>query len=117
MEFRVWTELIQQSHGALHVFLPLLDKGLDAVIHRLTDGEYIPLQVKSRSNTTNGFVEIGIPESMLVDDRAMIIAGLLTSEGMGPKLLVVDEGTFKQVAARSLVNGAEIGRASCRERV
>ncbi len=45
MEFRVWTELIQQSRGALHVFLPLLDLGLDAVIHRLTDGEYIPVQV------------------------------------------------------------------------
>src|SRR5437762_4148610 len=108
MEFRVWTELIQQSQGALHVFLPLLDKGLDAVIHRLTDGEYIPVQVKSRSKTTNGFVEIGIPESMLVDDRALIIAGLLTSEGMGPKLLVVDEGTFKQVAAHSLVHGEEV---------
>ena len=31
MEFRVWTELIQQSRGQLHVFLPLLDRGLDAV--------------------------------------------------------------------------------------
>ncbi len=112
MEFRVWTELIQQSHGALHVFLPLLDRGLDAVIHRLTDGEYIPVQVKSRSKATNGFIEIGIPESMLVDDRALIIAGLLTDEGLGPKLLVVDEAMFKRVAAHSLVNGEEIYSAS-----
>ena len=50
MEFRVWTELIQQSQGALHVFLPLLDRGLDAVIHRLTDGEYIPLQEIGRAH-------------------------------------------------------------------
>ena len=63
MEFRVWTELIQQSQGALHVFLPLLDRGLDAVVHRLTDGEYVPLQVKSKSSAINGFVEIVIPAS------------------------------------------------------
>ena len=105
MEFRVWTELIQQSHGALHVFLPLLDRGLDAVIHRLTDGEYIPLQVKSKSSAVNGFVEIVIPASELVDDRALIIAGLLTAEGLGPMLLVVDEETFKSLAARSVVQG------------
>src|SRR5437868_6604703 len=112
MEFRVWTELIQQSHGALHVFLPLLDRGLDAVIHRLTDGEYIPVQVKSRTEAVNGFVEIGIPDSELVDDHALIIAGLLTDEGLGPKLLVVDEGTFKGLAARSPVKGEDVYTAS-----
>jgi hypothetical protein len=112
MEFRVWTELIQQSRGALHVFLPLLDRGLDAVIHRLTDGEYIPVQVKSRSEAINGFVEIGIPASELVDDRALIIAGLLADEGLGPKLLVVDEGTFKRLASCSAVKGEDVYSAS-----
>src|SRR5207248_1664053 len=112
MEFRVWTELIQQSQGALHVFLPLLDRGLDAVVHRLTDGEYIPLQVKSKTSAVNGFVEIVIPASELVDDRALIIAGLLTPEGLGPILLVVDEATFKSLAARSVVQGVEVYAAS-----
>jgi hypothetical protein len=112
MEFRVWTELIQQSHGALHVFLPLLDRGLDAVVHRLTDGEYIPLQVKSKSQAVNGFVEIVIPGSELIDDRAIIIAGLLTTEGLGSKLLVVDEETFKRRAAQSEVQGVEVYAAS-----
>src|SRR6266849_10306586 len=69
MEFRVWTELIQQSRGALHVFLPLLDLGLDAVIHRLTDGEYIPVQVKGRAAAGENSVEITIVGSRLVDDR------------------------------------------------
>ncbi len=112
MEFRVWTELIQQSQGALHVFLPLLDRGLDAVVHRLTDGEYIPLQVKCKTSAANGFVEIVIPASELVDDRALIIAGLLTAEGLGQMLLVVDEETFKSVAARSTVQGVEVFAAS-----
>jgi hypothetical protein len=112
MEFRVWTELIQQSRGALHVFLPLLDRGLDAVIHRLTDGEYIPVQVKSRGEAPNGFVEIVIPAAELVDDRALIIAGLLTDDGLGRMLLVVDEATFKARAARSPVRGEDVYTAS-----
>jgi hypothetical protein len=112
MEFRVWAALIEQSRGMLHIFLPLLDRGLDAVVHRRTDGEYIPLQVKSRSHATNGFVQIGIPEPELVDDRALIIAGLHTAEGIGPKLLVVDEGTFKAVASRSPVHGVNVYSAS-----
>jgi hypothetical protein len=112
MEFRVWTELIQQSHGALHVFLPLLDRGLDAVVHRLTDGEYIPLQVKGKSQAVNGFVEIVVPATELVDDRALIVAGLLTAEGLGSKLLVVDEETFKRHAAQSEVQGVEVYSAA-----
>ena len=112
MEFLVWANLILQSGGALHVFLPLLDRGLDAVIHRLTDGEYIPLQVKSRSEAVNGFVEIGIPANSLVDDRALIIAGLLTKDELGPMLLVVDEATFKRLASRSPVRGEDVYSAS-----
>src|SRR5260370_4005381 len=57
-EFRLWTELIQQSCGELHVFLTLLDPGIDGVIHRLTDGAYIPVQVKIR--TTSRDVMLGI---------------------------------------------------------
>lgn len=108
MEFRVWAELIDQSRGALHVFLPLLDRGLDAVIHRLTDGEYIPVQVKGRAATNKSDVEITVPGSRLVDDRALLIAGLLTDTGLGPMLLVIDEGTFKQLATHDLFRGEEI---------
>ena len=108
MEFRVGTELIQQSGGALHVFLPLLDRGLDAVIHRLTDGAYIPVQVKGRAATGKSDVEIMIPGSRLVDDRALLIAGLLSDAGLGPMHLVIDEGTFKQLATHDVLRGEDI---------
>jgi hypothetical protein len=36
-EFLVWANLITQSGGGLHVFLPMLDRGIDAVVHRLKD--------------------------------------------------------------------------------
>ena len=108
MEFRVWTELIQQSRGLLHVFLPLLDRGIDGVVHRLTDGEYIAVQVKSRTAARNGMVNVMIPGKGLIDDRALIIAGLLTDQGLGPMLLVIDEGAFKKLAARDLVAGQDV---------
>ena len=38
----------------------------------------------------------------------LIIAGLLTDQGLGPELLVIDEGTFKQVAARDVAAGEEV---------
>ena len=36
LEFEIWSDLIKQSQGALHVFLPLLDRGVDAVLHAAT---------------------------------------------------------------------------------
>ena len=108
----MWTELIQQSRGMLHIFLPLLDRGLDGVVHRLTDGEYIPIQVKSRGEMVEGMVEIVIRGDSLVDDRAVIIAGLLTDDGVGPTLLVVDEGTYKRVAAHNVSKGIEVYSAA-----
>jgi hypothetical protein len=104
-------ELIQQSRGALHVFLPLLDRGLDGVIHKLTDGQYIPVQVKSRSRVVGRSLELWIPASRLIDDRALIIAGLLADD-LGPVMLVVEEGIFKQRAARYVYRGEDVYSAA-----
>jgi hypothetical protein len=112
MEFRIWAELIQQSIGGLHVFLPLMDRGLDGIIHRFRDGEYIPVQIKSRGATVEGVVEIVIRGTSLVDDHALLIAGLFTDEGLGPMLLVVDERTFKRLAARVIAEGHEVFSAA-----
>ena len=49
-EDRVWALLMEQSRGHLHVFRPLLDRGVDALLHRLADGTYIPVQAKGRSS-------------------------------------------------------------------
>jgi hypothetical protein len=48
-EFLVWASLISQSGGALHIFLPMLDRGIDALVHRLEDGTYIALQIKGNT--------------------------------------------------------------------
>src|SRR5260370_8154224 len=72
LEFEIWSDLIKQSNGALHVFLPLLDRGLDAVLHRLTDGQYIPVQVKGRGQMSEGMVEIVVRGATLVADDALL---------------------------------------------
>ena len=107
MEFRVWTELMQQSRGVLHIFLPLLDCGLDAVAHNLLTQRYIPIQVKGR-HESEGRLLLALPARSLVDDGAIIIAGLLRDDGLGPYLLVIDEGTFKRLAAHEFVKGKEV---------
>jgi hypothetical protein len=45
-EFRLWATLVEQSRGLLHVFLPLADRGIDALVHRLPDGAYFRVQAK-----------------------------------------------------------------------
>jgi hypothetical protein len=107
-EFKVWGELIRQSLGGLHVFLPLRDLGIDAVLHRLSDGAYIPVQVKARTELTPaGQVHITVTASSLVDDEALVVGVLVDGDRLGPMALVADEATFRQLAVHDSVEGRE----------
>ncbi len=76
-EFRLWAALTEQSRGQLHVFLPLADRGVDALVHRLTDGVYLPIQAKSRSTLMDGEVHLVILADSLTHDELLIVAGWL----------------------------------------
>src|SRR6266849_1750587 len=92
VEFKVWAELVRQSMGGLHVFLPLRDMGIDGVVHRLADGAYLPVQVKGRTSLTPaGQVHITVTASSLTDDQALVVATLLDGEELGRFVLVMDE--------------------------
>lgn len=107
-EFKVWAELVRQSAGDLHVFLPLRDMGIDGVIHRLSDGAYFPVQVKGRSELTPaGQVHITVTASSLVDDDALLIATLVAGDRLGSMLLVIDEADFRRLASHDIVDGHE----------
>jgi hypothetical protein len=94
--------------GGLHVFLPLRDQGIDGVLHRLGDGAYIPVQVKARTELTSaGQVHITVTARSLVDDSALIVATLVDGADLGELVLVVDEATFKSLAARDIMDGRE----------
>jgi hypothetical protein len=97
-EFRLWALLTEQSRGQLHVFLPVTDRGIDALVHRLTDGTYLPVQAKSRSVLMDGEVHIVVWAESLVDNRILIVSGLIVDGGLGPTCLVIPAGDFKRHA-------------------
>lgn len=99
-EFLVWAALVSQSGGRLHVFLPLLDRGIDALIHRLDDGAYIALQVKTKSTIGHGEAPIAIYEAHLFTDDQVVIGVFLDGGQLGPYALVVDAATLKRHGAR-----------------
>ncbi len=101
LEFEVWSDLIKQSRGALHVFLPLLDRGLDAVLHRLTDGGYVPIQIKGGGELVKGMVHIVVRADSLVDDNALLIGSFMRE--LDDRLaLVVEEHVFKRLASHDV---------------
>ena len=107
-EFKVWAELVRQSMGGLHVFLPLRDLGIDAVVHRMVDGSYVAVQVKGRTELTPaGQVHITVTASSLGDDDALLVGVLVEGEQLGSLVLVVPELEFRELAAHDVVDGRE----------
>jgi hypothetical protein len=107
-EFRLWALLTEQSRGQLHVFLPLTDRGIDGLVHRLTDGTYLQVQAKSRSTLLDGEVHIVVWAESLIDDGILIVSGLVVDGGLGPTCLVVPASDFKRHASMSSDEGLPI---------
>ena len=80
-EFKVWGELVRQSMGGLHVFLPLRDEGIDGVLHRLSDGLYVAVQVKGRMSLTPA----GQAAHDMVDGREYLTAAFALHAGGGSR--------------------------------
>jgi len=107
-EFLVWAALITQSGGGLHVFLPELDRGLDAVIHRLDDGAYLALQVKTKTYVNGPEAVIAVYEKHLFTPDQLVIGVHLDGDRRGPFVLVADAATFKRKAARMADRGRQM---------
>jgi hypothetical protein len=107
-EFRVWAALTEQSRGSLHLFLPLTDRGVDGLVHRLTGGVYIPVQAKGRSALKDGEVHLVVWADSLAHDDVMIVSGLLVEGGLGPTMLVVPASDFRRLAELSHSDGRAI---------
>jgi hypothetical protein len=110
-EFRLWAALTEQSRGQLHVFLPLSDRGIDAMIHRLSDGAYIPVQAKGRSSLLSGEVHLVVRADAISDDSIVIVSGLIVDGGLGPVMMVVPAADFRRLAKRSTDLGHPIYEA------
>jgi len=104
-EFLVWASLITQSSGSLHVFLPMLDRGIDAVVHRLVDRAYLAVQVKGKTALHGVEAPIAVYENNLFTADQLVIGVHLDGDRLGPFALVADAATFKKKAARILDRG------------
>jgi hypothetical protein len=111
-EFRLWAALTGQSRGQLHVFLPLADRGVDALVHRLADGAYIAVQAKARSTVIGGEVRLVVWADSLADDSVLIVSGLVTDDGLGPTMLAVPAGEFKRLAEATTAAGRPVFSAA-----
>src|SRR6202165_6011552 len=107
-EFRSWALLTEQARGSLHVFLPLTDRGVDGLVHRLTDDQYVLVQAKMRSTLGDGEADLGVRADSLPDDNVVIVAGMLVDGGVGPMCLVMPAGDFKRLANPSSDEGKPI---------
>jgi len=107
-EFRLWALLTEQSRGQLHVFLPLADRGVDAIVHRRPDDVYLAVQAKGRSALKDGEVHLVVWADSLRDDDALLVSGLLTDGGLGPTMLVAPERDFKRLAELSTWDGRPV---------
>jgi hypothetical protein len=99
-EFLVWAALIAQSGGGLHVFLPMLDRGIDALVHRMDDGAYLAVQVKAKTALHGFEAPIAVLESDLLTDDQLVVGVHLEGDQLGPFALVADAPTFKEKASR-----------------
>ena len=104
-EDRVFALLTEQSRGQLHVFRPLLDRGVDALVHRLSDGAYIPVQAKGRSSLNRGEVHLLVAAKSVTDDLVVIVGGEIVDGGLGPTLLVVPTRDFRRLALLTTKRG------------
>lgn len=104
-EFLVWASLIAQSGGALHVFLPMLDRGIDGVVHRLDDGAYLALQVKTKTPPRGPEAPIAVYENHLYTPDQFVIGVQLDGDHLGPFAFVVDAAQLKKKAARIVDRG------------
>jgi hypothetical protein len=104
-EFLVWAALVAQSGGGLHVFLPMLDRGIDGLIHRLEDGAYLALQVKAKSSLHSDEAPIAVYENHLFTDDQLVVGVQLDGGLLGAYALVADAATFRRKAGRMLDRG------------
>jgi hypothetical protein len=103
-EWLVWTRLVATSGGDLHVFLPLDDRGIDGIVHRISTDGFARVQVKGRSVHQYRGIEIQVRADELVDDRAVVVAVDvdLAKVQLGAYALAVDVPAFRHVPGRGI---------------
>jgi len=68
---------VSSSRGALRVFLPTRDMGVDGIVHRPSTDAFMAVQVKGRSRLDDGVFRIHVQEEEADDPRTVVLALLV----------------------------------------
>ncbi len=77
VEWLAWSHLVSSSRGALRVFLPTRDMGVDGIVHRPSTDAFVAVQVKGRSRLDDGVLRIHVQEEEADDPRTVVLAFLV----------------------------------------
>ena len=109
-EFSIWTRLIGTSGGDLHVFLPLEDRGVDGIIHRISADTYRPVQVKGHTVHPLHGIALQVTAGELVDDDVVVVAVDvdMAEASVGPLALAVPAPVYRELAQRNVTRDGEV---------
>lgn len=74
IEWLVWSHLVASSSGALRVFLPTRDMGIDGIVHRPSTDAFVAVQVKGRSRLEEGVLRIHVQEDEVQHPATVVVA-------------------------------------------
>ena len=102
IEWLVWGAIAARSANRLHVFLPVRDTGVDAVIHRRGGTRLVAVQVKGRTRLEDGVFRIHLQEAEATDDEVRLIGTFANGDGpsLAEPVLIADVATVRRLAPR-----------------
>lgn len=109
-EWLVWSHMVAGSGGDLHVFLPLEDRGIDGIIHRISTDEYAPVQVKVRSWHRSHGIVVNVRSEELAAEQATVVAAHIDVDGvaLGDTVLMIPVPDFRRLAHRYVMAGGTV---------
>jgi hypothetical protein len=84
------------------------DRGIDGLVHRLSDGAYIPVQAKGRSILNKGELHLVVQAGSITDDSVWIVSGQIVDGNLGPAMLVIPAADFRRLSELSTANGRPV---------
>ncbi len=113
VEWLVWTHLVAGSDGDLHVFLPLDDRGVDGIVHRISTDTFARVQVKGLTEYFHRGIRVDVHAQEAMDDEAFLIAVRvdMSVARLGPYALLVDMATYRRIAHHAVHRRTEVYRA------
>ena len=82
IEWMAWTSITEKSGGALHVYLPERDMGVDAMVRESATGRRCAVQVKGRTDLNDGIFHVHVQTAEADVPDAVLLALVVDVESL-----------------------------------